>query len=73
MASPKAAARNDGVNLFYDPACAGQVTERLLNHFLHNQRPCVEERTETSGGLYDADHRPPGGSLPVVEHVLLEK
>jgi hypothetical protein len=63
-------------NLFYDPAYAVQVAQmrlRLLNRYMNNQRPTIGERTETFGEFYDADHRPPGGSLPGVEYATLEK
>jgi arylsulfatase A-like enzyme len=62
-------------NLFYDPAYAVQVAEmrlRLLNRYMRNQRPTIGERTETFGAFYDAEHRPPGGSLPAVESAPLE-
>ena len=56
-------------NLFYEPEYADKVAGmrlRLLNRFMHNQRPFVGEQTETFRRFYDSDHRPPAGSSPGV-------
>lgn len=50
------------VNLFYNPAYTDRVAEmrlRLLNRFMHNQRPYIGERTAGFREHYLADHRPP--------------
>jgi uncharacterized sulfatase len=62
-------------NLFYDPAYAGRVAEmrlRLLDRTMRNQRPYIGARVETFGEFYDAEHRPPGGSLPGVKYASPE-
>ena len=61
-------------NLFYDPAYADKVTEmrlRLLNRFMHNQRPTIGERTATFREHYDAAHRPPE-DIPGVTYATLK-
>ncbi|MBC7237106.1 MAG: sulfatase-like hydrolase/transferase [Chloroflexi bacterium] len=62
-------------NLFDDPRYADKLAEmrlRLLNRMMNNQAPYIGERTPTFREHYQADHRPPGGSLPGVIYAPTE-